>query len=751
MFFPSRRFGTTLSRYVVRELVFPTTLALAGLTALILAKDLLSFSDFIINRGFGVVVVALIAFYEVVPLVTRTLPFAVLVGTLVGLGRLKADLEILSLEAAGISGRRLVGPVLAFAAGMTAAGLLLTLFAAPWAIRSLETALRQMAVENPGLSLRPGTVQEFAGVKLVAREISARGDHLRSILLWVPDYGQTVFAERGELASQRDGAVQLILHDGVLLRFPRAEGEETRFETFWQTLRDDPEPVRRRADFLTGVSLGSLTTLAWAEPDDRDLAQRAQIEFYRRFSYPAASLFFGLLAVSLVLAGRHCSRTAGGVIGLLVTVVYYGLVQLGDGLVQAGVVGTGSGVWLPNIAVGALALVLLGQEKLWLGWSWKIDRQKELEQKRWRYKTGLPCFPGFLLQRYVARQYSQILLLSFALLLMGYLLVDVLERLQWFARYHADMLKALRFYSVRLPLLASRVVPMSLLLATTLTVSVLSVHRELVGMRACGVSVMRALMPILVIAGVVAPGYFILNEVVVPRTNALADQLKNTEIKNRIPRTGPLHMMIWYRAGTHVYQATQLDPQLGEAREIVIYDLGVNGLPVSRIDAPVAKHIGNGLWELVNPVRTEISEQGLRETPVDRLIQLGEAPTETLNTLHVGVWELAHEIHDVETSGYRATPYRVDFHAKLAAPFACLLLPAVALCFVLGGPPFPGPALALLVSTILGIGHIVLTGVCVSLGYGGFLSPSLAGWAPSAGLVLLAGILCRRSRASYSC
>src|SRR5229473_507916 len=104
--------------------------------------------------------------------------------------------------------------------------------------------------------------------------------------------------------------------------------------------------------------------------------------------------------------------------------------------------------------------------------------------------------------------------LSFALLLTGYLLVDILERLEWFARYHADTLKALQFYCLRLPLLISRIVPMSLLLATTLTVSTLSARRELIGMRACGVSVVRAFMPILLIAGLAAPAYFLLNEMV---------------------------------------------------------------------------------------------------------------------------------------------------------------------------------------------------------------------------------------------
>jgi len=742
---PNGRLGVTLNRYVVRELALPTAISLAGLTVLLLAKDLLNFSDFVINRGFGVGVVALIAFYEVVPLAVHTLPFAVLVGALVGLARLRADLEILTLEAAGISSRRLVVPVLALAAMMTIAGLLLSLFIAPWATRSLEASLRRMAVENPGLSLRPGTVREFNGVKLIVREVSARGDQLRGVFLWVPDRGQTIFAERGELALQSEGVLQLVLHDGVLLPFPRDKDEETRFETFWQTLRDNPERLRRNEEFLTGVSLRQLITFAWIKTDDADLAQRAQLEFHRRFSYPAASLFFGLLAVPLALTGRRFSRAAGAVTGLLVTVVYYGLVQLGNGLVQAGTVDAGVGVWLPNYVVGLLAMVLLWREKLQPMWGRRISRPRDFAPEPRRSADRFPGFQGYVLQRYVARQYTQLLLLSFALLLMSYLLVDVLERLQWFARYHADTLKALRFYSVRIPLLASQVIPMSLLLATALTVSLLSAYRELLGMRACGVSVVRALRPILLIAGVIAPAYFLLNEIVVPRTNALADRFKETEIKNRAPQPGPLHMMIWYRAGTHVYQTTQLDPQLGEAQEISIYDLGPNGLPMSRIDARAAKHVGKGVWELVDPVRVEISDQGLQETPVALRAQLGEAPSETLDTKQLGAWELVREIRDTEINGYDATTYRVDFHVKLAAPFTCLLLPAVALFFAIGGPPFPGPALTILVSGVLGVGHILLTGVCASLGYGGFLPPSLAGWAPSAGLAALVGVFARRS------
>jgi lipopolysaccharide export system permease protein len=735
-----RRLGSTLRWYVIRELFFPTSLSLAGLTALVLTKDLLGFSDLVINRGFGASVVAWIALYEIVPLLMRTLPFAFLIGALVGLGRLRADLEILSIEASGLSGRRLVGPVLAFATTLTVVGFCLSLYAAPWASRSLTAMLQYLTQANPGTSLRPGTVHEFGNIKLAAREISARGDHLRGVLLWIPDLGHTIFAKRGLLEPLPDGSAQLLLQDVEMLTPPHRSRGSTlmRSDTFSTILPYDPEPVRKERASLQEVSLTQLAQLAHTNADGSITARHALIELHRRFSYPVASLAFGLLVVPLALCGRRSSRPLGAVVGLLVIVVYYGLIQLGEGLIQAGVLSIGFGVWLPNLTMGACAFVFLWQNRLRQFWSRRGSNAALLTQTPASSTPPLPHRRRYLLQRYVASQYMQMLGLSFALLLTGYLLVDILERLERFARFQADVFSVMQFYSARIPLLASRVVPMALLLATALTVSMFTVHRELIAVRTCGVSATRILAILLLICGIIMPGYFLLNEVIVPRSNILAAHLNETAIKKRGPEATILHMAIWYRAGTHVYQATQLDAKLGEAQGLAIYEFGQDELPISRTDARVARHVGNGMWELSDPVRVEISDQGLRETPAPSLVRLGEAPSTTVDTTQLGAWPLAQLIHDTESQGYDTTQYRVDLHVKLASPFACVLLPAVALFFAVSGPPFPSPALTVLASTGLGIGYILFTGVCVSLGYGGFIPPSAAGWGPPSLLVVLA-------------
>jgi lipopolysaccharide export LptBFGC system permease protein LptF len=60
------------------------------------------------------------------------------------------------------------------------------------------------------------------------------------------------------------------------------------------------------------------------------------------------------------------------------------------------------------------------------------------------------------------------------------------------------------------------------------------------------------------------------------------------------------------------------------------------------------------------------------------------------------------------------------------------------LLFSVIGPPFAPPAQTLLVSGILVVTHVLLTGVGSSLGYSGALPPAVAGWLPTG---LFAGVV----------
>jgi LPS export ABC transporter permease LptG len=739
-----RRLGRTLHRAVLLELAPPTLLALCAVTLLVLAVDLVVYADFVINRGFAAGDVARIALYRTLPMLGRAMPFAVLLGTLIALGRLGAHREILAIEASGIQPRALVLPVLALAACFVAGGAAISLVGAPAANRRLEALVHTLALgrSGEGAPLRPGVVERFGDWRLVAREVSPHGDALRGVVLWAPPLGGTVFAERVRLASppaaRGPGGLpvgrELLIENGVVVATLSGAPSQARFGRMQAELEAPPGDREGLLDWASVASLGELRAAARAGQDRKRLRQ-AQHEWQERLALPLASAVFALLAVPLSIARARPSPASGVALGLAAAAVYYGLVQLASGLARAPELPVAATVWLPNAALAAAAGLLLAAAP-----RWRIGR------KPWRAAAAAarPAPPlrlhALALDRYVVRTFAGTGLLCLAALLAAYLAIDVLDNLKWFTKYRSTPDEVLRFYAARLPLLASRVVPMALLLGAAFTLSLLGMHGELIGMRACGVPTLRVVMPVLVACGAVALAYFPLVNDLVPRANARASRIKQTEIKDR----SDVRLSVWSLSGDRLLQAERLDPIAGLASRLSVYELDETGLPHARIDARGARHVGDGVWRLTDPVRFDLDATSMREVPAEPFLVLGKDAAVEVEGENLPLAELREEIQTLEARGYDATPFRVDLMLKLAAPLGCLLLPALALLYAAGGPPFPTPVQTLVASALAAGGWVLLTAVGASLGYGGALPPWLAAFGPVVASILAAGLLAGR-------
>ena len=739
-----RRPRLTLYRYVARETLRPTAFALFGLTAVVLTTRVLQYSDLVINRGVDARSVGVILFFEAVPVAARMLPFGILVGALVGLGRMGADREILALESCGIAPARLTWPVVSLAGLCSLVALAMGVATTPWASRGLDAELEGIAREKPWANLQPGRVQRFGDWQLEAREISASGDHLRGVMLLTPEIGETIFARRGRLAPA-GGDVEIVLEEGAALLDRERGVDYMRFAVLETRLPAGEILAREERARIQGLPLDALAAQARAfVPVEGNRLNPAELELQRRFAYPAATLVFGFLAVPLFLTRARASRSAGGVMGLVCTLAYYGLVQFSEGLVQGDQIGPGLGAWLPNALLALLALGLLTRalRERALARPFEPNLARKIRQRFGAARGSAsrperePRLHRHALARYVGGRFVRLAGLTFSALFAAYLLIDVMDRLEWFAEHGATGLEALRFYGARAPLLASRAVPMAILIATSLAVSLLAADGELLGMRICGIPAPRALIPVFVVSSLLAPLYFAFNNTVLPRTNALADELKRTEIKARTLRKWTRTM--WHRSGDTVLQAGRFDPEQGVADDVTIYWLGEDELPIARTNAESMHHVGRGNWRLIGPSRFEVRDGIARRVAPRLFAELGESIAAEVDTRQMSVAQIAREADETEAAGFDASMLRVDYHAKLAEPFSCIVLPAAVLFFAATGPPFPGPAQTLLVSGVIGVVYILFTGVAASLGHGGRIPAALGGWASIAAFTALA-------------
>ena len=448
------------------------------------------------------------------------------------------------------------------------------------------------------------------------------------------------------------------------------------------------------SDRFQALSLDSLRHKA-LDVSDPVAAQGATREWHRRLTTPVTTLLLGLLAAPLFLTRSHFSRAGGSMLGIAVTIATFTRSQLGEGLTQAGVrIGARRVVAEHRARDAGRRLVLACAPR---GGAAAQARRSALREETLRALPGRR--PGktrrHALARYVSARFLQLAALSFAALLTAYLMVDVMERLDWFARYSATGEEVARFYAARIPLLASRVIPMALLVGSALIASLLAAEGELIGMRACGIPAVRAMAPVLVISVAVTPLFFLLRNVVVPRTNALADQLKQTEIKADYYQqlSESQKTAVWHHLGSQVLEATRFDLEQGDAVDLTIYDLGSDGLPVIRSDARSARHIGGGIWRLLDPTRLELSA-------ITRDPRSGRAPTRS------SARSCRAEVDPMHCRSEICARDRDGHGRRLRRPKRCASIPGEAApspwpasCSVLGaccsrftGPPFPAPA-----------------------------------------------------------
>ena len=114
----SRWFGR-LDRYILQEIAGPLALGFLVYTFILLLQFLFSSAEMIIRRGLPVSTVAELLLYSLPNIVVLTIPMSLLLGVLVGIGRLASDSELIALRSNGVSIYRMLRPVMALGALLT--------------------------------------------------------------------------------------------------------------------------------------------------------------------------------------------------------------------------------------------------------------------------------------------------------------------------------------------------------------------------------------------------------------------------------------------------------------------------------------------------------------------------------------------------------------------------------------------------------------------------------------------------------
>jgi lipopolysaccharide export LptBFGC system permease protein LptF len=104
-----------IDRYVAAEVIGPFVMGVGLLTFALVTGKLLKLTEMVVNHGVGLGQVMSLIGFIMPAFLELTFPMAVLLGVLLGFGRMSGDRELIAARACGISLYRLAIPVIAVA------------------------------------------------------------------------------------------------------------------------------------------------------------------------------------------------------------------------------------------------------------------------------------------------------------------------------------------------------------------------------------------------------------------------------------------------------------------------------------------------------------------------------------------------------------------------------------------------------------------------------------------------------------
>ena len=405
-----------LDRYLIREIVPYLLLSLLLLTAIIFFHEASRFSELLVvasrnglpMQALGKVLAALVP-----GILVFTLPISLLMGVLVGMGRMSGDSEVVALIASGLPRTRLLRPVILVAVIVTGVMLYLTFTWMPHAVRQLTDLKANQSIVFQGLTteIKPRIFEESIPQKvLYVEDIDRARNQWRNVFLVSlgqdPSEMMIVTANSGALRQGgRSDMPELFLERGMQHltskaatsdnaadekpsgspKDARAAGgaaqsntdadardkkntpEKYTTNSFAQmTLGIETPNNNKGDDALEGepteveeMTWGKLINYTPAPADEREW----RAEIHKRLALPAACLVFAMLGVAFGISNVRTGRSFGLFLGLAFTIGYYLLALSGQHAALSGKMPVWLGIWQTNILFGALGVVVIALQR----------------------------------------------------------------------------------------------------------------------------------------------------------------------------------------------------------------------------------------------------------------------------------------------------------------------------------------------------------------------------------------------------
>jgi lipopolysaccharide export system permease protein len=332
------------------------------LTFALVTGKLLKLTEMVVNHGVGLGQVMSLIGFIMPAFLELTFPMAVLLGVLLGFGRMSGDRELIAARACGISLYRLAIPVIAVAMVVYAMASLFAFSVRPWANSNLQAELYRLTRTRSTAGLKEKIFDSsFPGLVLYVDHISNNNGSLQGVLISDARSNaqqNTIIAERGIVVpDEHNENITLRLFDGSVFGVDPSTHNSHITSFLIYDLNVEPQgglaDNTPQPEQMTYAELKGVIAKARAahEPD-----HMAEAEMAGKYTVPLATLLFALLGVPLGLKPARGGQSERFGVAIALFFLYYMLMRLGRTLAERGLLNALAAMAIPDLVFLGLAV-----------------------------------------------------------------------------------------------------------------------------------------------------------------------------------------------------------------------------------------------------------------------------------------------------------------------------------------------------------------------------------------------------------
>ena len=356
-----------ISRYIFKEIASLFFIILFVLTFVLLMGNILQMMDLMVNKGISFFSIAKLIFFLLPNLLMFTMPIALLVSTLIAMGRFSADNEITALKTSGVSLMQLYYPVAIASLIAFIITFIIGYYLVPHSYSALKRLLFDIAQQHATIGIKEKVFNDdFKGILLYADKIPSSGNSIEGVLVSdnriLPEQNTILAKKASIIADPTSMILTLRLENGsihtVSSDFKKYRKIDFKNYDINLDLSTEINSAKNKSKTKDEMTMNELIE-SMKKPGINKVALREYaIEVHKKFSIPLSCIIFCLLSLPLGIRSHRAVKSGGLTIGIIIATSYY-LVRIGgEALVETGRLSPEVGTWTPTFIFALLGIYL---------------------------------------------------------------------------------------------------------------------------------------------------------------------------------------------------------------------------------------------------------------------------------------------------------------------------------------------------------------------------------------------------------